>query len=602
MISQRASVDAVPSGQHASERLYPNPNEAMLSRAICNAKLVLRSSCSLDSKRVGDLLRGVEVLMLEQVQTDNGDVRARVGRDSTPRGLCAVPMGWVTAKKAGDLKLEPRPEQKAHAILSMDSMVRDVLEERRALRQSMASRIAQHRRERPRPRQTLSEAETTGGASSEGIAMAGAVPNNNSNSEGLAPTSEDAANVIDGAARSPSRPGQASPPAARKAEPTPLASTNGAQLPAASLPRAGGGGANTGKAAAATNKEKLDLSTAAIEELAVAQEALAKQAEEAAAALPTLSSKMGQLIAQRMSDGLKTKQFFELLDKNGDQKVSKMEWRQTLRGLGMNDDVRDLDALFVHIDADGSEFVTFDELTTALKQLKLQAAATAAEMQRLKERAAGFHANSRAIRDAAGPLAAWESATAELEQVRKNPSAELRLGRKVVQRGLRVHDIVAKFPEDAEITDANFARVMQEIGVQASTEELYALFQIFDSDGSGSLDHKELAEALRRLSDVLLKARNDEAQMMHDIEKKRRKAEEMQHNVRELLEWESRKRAGEEAAAAAAAAAEVAVREEKRELLRQQQEKKRLAEEMKKAEWEERVAQKLAQKRKEAIL
>jgi hypothetical protein len=36
-----------------------------------------------------------------------------------------------------------------------------------------------------------------------------------------------------------------------------------------------------------------------------------------------------------MTGGMKSKEFFEIMDKNGDGKISKMEFRQAMRDLGL---------------------------------------------------------------------------------------------------------------------------------------------------------------------------------------------------------------------------------------------------------------------------
>lgn len=69
-------------------------------------KLVLRNSAELESMKMGDIAAGTRLIILEERIVD-GVVRARVGRDSTPRGLAVISLGWVTAMKDGDTKLDP---------------------------------------------------------------------------------------------------------------------------------------------------------------------------------------------------------------------------------------------------------------------------------------------------------------------------------------------------------------------------------------------------------------------------------------------------------------------------------------------------------------
>ena len=79
-----------------------------MRRCEAAVKLVVRSSPSLESKKVGDLMPGAPLIVMEELCVDGdseGVLRARVGKDSTPRGVCINPIGWVTTFKDGESKL-----------------------------------------------------------------------------------------------------------------------------------------------------------------------------------------------------------------------------------------------------------------------------------------------------------------------------------------------------------------------------------------------------------------------------------------------------------------------------------------------------------------
>ena len=64
---------------------------------------------SLDSKQVKDIPEGSALLVLmEQRDKNTGVVRAKVGLDSSPRGVAVTPVGWVTAEKDGERILPVR--------------------------------------------------------------------------------------------------------------------------------------------------------------------------------------------------------------------------------------------------------------------------------------------------------------------------------------------------------------------------------------------------------------------------------------------------------------------------------------------------------------
>lgn len=72
--------------------------------------------------------------------------------------------------------------------------------------------------------------------------------------------------------------------------------------------------------------------------------------------------------------GMSTKAFFEKLDRNGDGKVDKMEFRQTMRDLNLTADqlgTKEIDALFAQLDVDGSGELTIQELQVALQKWKV---------------------------------------------------------------------------------------------------------------------------------------------------------------------------------------------------------------------------------------
>lgn len=121
-------------------RLYDSHAQgSSIPRAMSLDKLVIRSGISLSSDKIGNLAMGASVLVLETEHQEDGSVRTKVGRDSSPRGFVVEPLGWITSVKrdlTGDLeqKLVERDEADTNAAFH-----------RRAASESMASRIAQRR-------------------------------------------------------------------------------------------------------------------------------------------------------------------------------------------------------------------------------------------------------------------------------------------------------------------------------------------------------------------------------------------------------------------------------------------------------------------------
>ena len=135
------------------------------SRAICLAdKLVIRKAHELTSEKVGNLVHGKTVLVLEQRTLDDGTVRARIGKMSSPRGLLVDSLGWVTCRKEAEEKLQELSEDDINDAdwrIAMDeyNYRKDCDMAARVQTDSMASRIAQRRRTNRSTRSWLSYSE-----------------------------------------------------------------------------------------------------------------------------------------------------------------------------------------------------------------------------------------------------------------------------------------------------------------------------------------------------------------------------------------------------------------------------------------------------------
>ena len=136
--SPRAKSPRAPSPPRHSERIR---------RGVSLDKLVIRKSFALDSEKVGSLLMGKAVLVLEQQRLHDGTIRSRVGKESSPRGFAVDILGWITSVKGGEHKLVPIADEddaENHFVRrqALPSFVAAV-----GSPDSMASRIAQRRLE-----------------------------------------------------------------------------------------------------------------------------------------------------------------------------------------------------------------------------------------------------------------------------------------------------------------------------------------------------------------------------------------------------------------------------------------------------------------------
>ena len=131
-------------------------------RAVVDKKLVLRTASDLNSKRVGDVVSGTFVTVLEEIAMANNDIRARIGRDTSPRGLGGFDLGWVTAVKDGDSYLVPLNVVSSNSNAAYWSRLR-----RYDGNESTASRIAKRRTQRQQSKMARSRALLPGSANPE---------------------------------------------------------------------------------------------------------------------------------------------------------------------------------------------------------------------------------------------------------------------------------------------------------------------------------------------------------------------------------------------------------------------------------------------------
>ena len=122
--------------------LFSQPPPKLIPRATVMSKLVLRSGPSVKSQRLRDITAGASVLVVDTVESPSSrTVRAKIAVGSSPRGVCVLPLGWVTAHKEGDQKLELVAEERRELSPRLTSTApADAVDDA-----SLAKRIAERR-------------------------------------------------------------------------------------------------------------------------------------------------------------------------------------------------------------------------------------------------------------------------------------------------------------------------------------------------------------------------------------------------------------------------------------------------------------------------
>ena len=134
------------------------------------------------------------------------------------------------------------------------------------------------------------------------------------------------------------------------------------------------------KSSPSREKERVDLTSAALAVVADRQEELAQEYEKACSSPSTFSSKLGEAVYSRMVEGMRSSDVEKLI-KSHDGKVSSMNFEQTMRDLGVISEATDSgytstdsDALFAELGLDDGCDLELLEVTRTLKRLSLRAA------------------------------------------------------------------------------------------------------------------------------------------------------------------------------------------------------------------------------------
>ena len=69
---------------------YKPTSPINVRRVKAARQLVLREGPNLDSKKLTELRRGQILVVMEEIRNEEGEVRARVGKDTSPRGASAT--------------------------------------------------------------------------------------------------------------------------------------------------------------------------------------------------------------------------------------------------------------------------------------------------------------------------------------------------------------------------------------------------------------------------------------------------------------------------------------------------------------------------------
>ena len=219
----------------------------------------------------------------------------------------------------------------------------------------------------------------------------------------------------------------------------------------------------------------------------IAQQQMQRCAEMEAHTFDTLGSRWSEVL---LSNNFSLDQFIHALDRNGDGKISKGEWRIHMRKVNPKGETRDMDAMFDSMDDNGDGDLLVQEIKNGIKRLRAEAAM-------VKEQNAHTKANAEILRPVVQPfldaaLSATELRDAELQLdgMWKGRPVEVRLGEMLMKRNMKIHDIIMAWDSDRSgtVDEKEFiAHIAASFDISAEKAEISDLFQRLDADHNGYL-------------------------------------------------------------------------------------------------------------------
>jgi len=188
-------------------------------------------------------------------------------------------------------------------------------------------------------------------------------------------------------------------------------------------------------------------------------------------------------------------------DRNKDGDISKSEFRINVKKLGLPIDIGQIDGLFDSFDDDNSGSLEMPELKKALKGLKDEVRRAMELADRGKGAASGVCAVVDAYEAAYRMTVEFEAEETALAAMRLDQSVKSRLGALLKTRNIKMGDVVKSWDTngDGSVDVMEWRQNIRSLGFKATDDELDAVFNELDDDGSGELDLDECKTALKTL-------------------------------------------------------------------------------------------------------
>ena len=268
-----------------------------------------------------------------------------------------------------------------------------------------------------------------------------------------------------------------------------------------------------------------------------------------------------QLANAISSKGKNAQEVLRRWDKSSDGTVSKAEFRNGVSaappfGLGLNLDIREIDAIFDEEDVNSTETLELKELHDAIMRMKKEAKEDSRRMASMQESVDQLRDRAESAIAIAKMTEAVEKAEAALDAKCTLLPAGVQMGTYIMRKHMRVVDVLIKWDEnsDGQLNINEFRHHVRELGVKATDEQIDELFNNYDEDNRGELNLQELKTMLRTLHEAAKTSSADidkDEKMLQALRKKVKKEQvalslEIASELRQEMEKEAENRRLEE--------------------------------------------------------
>ena len=302
----------------------------------------------------------------------------------------------------------------------------------------------------------------------------------------------------------------------------------------------------------------LTLTAAELREIAQGFERTGAARLAVVGSFESLPLTLGQVLMDKMDAGIKegAQAFFRELDANGDGTVTRIEFKQMMRKLGLVGDgaqysPKSVDALFSELDEDGGGELDLTEITAALKKLKAKANRVQKREAEAKADAEYWRGRAEDARAAAKLVGEQEDLAKQLHECRTAPAADIRLANLLAKKQVKPADLVDKMDnnKDGKIDQKEWVAGLRALGIDASPEELSQLFNQLDVNNSGTLEIDEIKLMVSQIHAVKERAKEQEKRLVRELARAEQEAKEVKSRIQEALLADQRKKEEAEAEA-----------------------------------------------------